>query len=337
MRNLPTVFISEPIHPIGLDLLNGKVNIVLAPDTRRETAFGLLPDADAVILRATIRFDEEMIGKGSKIRVIARTGVGVDNVDLRAAGKKGIYVCNTPGMNTDTVAEHVAAMVLALSKQVIFMDESVRTQRWGERFSPGQRDIRGRVLGVVGMGKTGTATARLCKGMGMEIIGYDPFAVQDHPDFTMTDDLTLLFRESDFVTLHCPSTKLTHRFIGQAYLEQMKRDAYLINAGRGDLVDEEALIAVLEQKKIAGAALDVFEQEPPGPANRLLHLPNVVLSPHVAGSTRESNERIAIAAVKAVLDTLAGKIPQNIVNLEYLPADLRKNLLHGQALDGTRL
>lgn len=313
---------------MGMDLLNGKVNIVLAPDTRRETAFALLPEADVAILRATTRFDKEMIGKGPRLKAIVRTGIGVDNVDLRSAGERGIYVCNTPGTNTDTVAEHVAAMVLALSKQVIFMDEAVRTQRWQERFSPDQRDIQNKKIGIVGLGQTGRATARLCKALGMEVLAYDPFLTNDDETIAMTGDLNNLFRESDFISLHCPSTPLTHRFIGSAYLGLMKKEAFLINASRGDLVDETALIKVLEERQIAGAALDVFDNEPPAKDNPLLHLSNVILSPHVAGSTRESNERIAIAAVRAALDTLNGKIPQHICNLEYLPVDYKEKVLH---------
>ncbi|MBS1661276.1 MAG: hydroxyacid dehydrogenase [Bacteroidetes bacterium] len=328
MRKLPTVFISEPIHPVGMEMLKGLVNIVVAPDTRRETAFALLPDADVAILRATTRFDKEMISKGTRLKAIVRTGIGVDNVDLRAAGESGIYVCNTPGTNTDTVAEHVVAMVLALSKQVIFMDEAVRTQRWQERFSPDQRDIQNKKIGIVGLGKTGHATARLCKALGMEVLAYDPFLTHDDEAIPMTSDLNDLFRESDFITLHCPSTPLTHRLIGSAYLGLMKKEAFLINASRGELVDEAALVHALKEKRIAGAALDVFDNEPPSKDNPLLHLSNVILSPHVAGSTRESNERIAIAAVRAALDTLDGKVPQHICNLEYLPVDHKEKVLH---------
>jgi D-3-phosphoglycerate dehydrogenase len=319
MKELPIVIISEPIHPVGMDMLKGKVRIKIAPDTLKATAMSMAGDADAVILRATTVFDKEVIDRCVRTKVIARTGVGVDNVDLRYAGEKGIYVCNTPGTNTETVAEHVAAMILALSKQVIFMDRAVRLGRWQERFSPAQRDLKGKKLGIVGLGKTGLATARLCQGLGMEVLAYDPFVSRVEGGIVMTSELSALFRDSDFVSLHCPATAETHRFIGKAFLESMKPEAFFINASRGDLVDPDALVAVLKEGTIAGAALDVFENEPPALDNPLLGLSNVILSPHVAGSTRESNERIAIAAVQAVLDVLEGKTPANICNLNFFP------------------
>lgn len=337
MRQLPTVFISEPIHQAGVDMLQAKARIIAAPDTRRETAMDMIPEAEVAILRATTQFDREVIGRGKRLKAIVRTGIGVDNVDLKTAGERGIYVCNTPGTNTETVAEHVVAMILALSKQVLLMDRAVRSQHWHERFSPGQRDVKDKKVGIVGLGKTGMATSRLCKGMGMEVLGFDPYVSHADGAIQFTNDLSRLFRESDFISLHCPSTPLTHKFIGSAYLELMKKDACLINASRGDLVDQEALVKVLCERRIAGAALDVFEKEPPAADNPLLSLPNVILSPHVAGSTLESNERIAIAAVQAALDTLDGKIPRHICNLHYFPADQKEKLLHDEQLHGTGL
>jgi D-3-phosphoglycerate dehydrogenase len=337
MRELPTVFISEPIHQVGMDMLKGKVRIIAAPDTRRETAMALLPAADVAILRATTQFDSEVIIKGTRLKAIVRTGVGVDNVDLKFAGERGIYVCNTPGTNTETVAEHVVAMILALCKQVIFMDQAVRNGQWRERFSPAQRDVKGKKVGIIGLGKTGMATARLCKAIGMEVLAYDPYVSHEGGAIQFAEDLGSLFRESDLVSLHCPSTRTTHKFIGSDYLRMMKKEAFLINASRGELVDEAALVTVLREKVIAGAALDVFEDEPPAADSPLLSLSNVILSPHVAGSTRESNERIATAAVRAVLDTLNGKVPQHICNLDFFPPDQKERLLQDEQLHSTRL
>ena len=318
MKELPKVFISEPINPKGMEMLEGKVQIVLAPDTRKETARALIKDADAAILRATTIFDSDVIRDGARLKAIVRTGIGVDNVDLQSAGERGIYVCNTPGTNDETVAEHAVAMILAFAKQIMIMDQAVRTQNWKERFSTRQVDIKHKKIGIIGYGNIGVATARFCTSLGMQVLAYDPFVLRADPGVEMTDDLEYLFRESDFVSLHCPSTPLTRNLINRKYLQLMKPGAYLVNTSRGDLVVEADLVEALKEKRIAGAALDVFAEEPLPANSPLLALSNIILSPHVAGSTKESNERIAIAAAEAVLDTLAGKTPRHICNMEHL-------------------
>lgn len=328
MTTIQKVFISEPIDERGMAILSDKVEVMLAPDTRKETALALIGDADAAILRATTRFDRDVICAGAKLQAIVRTGIGVDNVDLEFAGKKGIYVCNTPGTNDETVAEHVVAMVMALSKQVIRMDRAVRAQQWHERFSPRQRDVKNKLLGIIGLGKTGLATARFCTNLGMKVIAYDPYVANPLPDVRQTDRLEEIFSTADFVSLHCPSTPITHKMVGQQYLAMMKPSACLINASRGDLVEEEALVQALAADRIAGAALDVFEQEPLRADHPLMAFPQVILSPHVAGSTKESNERIATAAAQAVIDTLAGLVPKHICNLDFFPADKKAKVLH---------
>lgn len=319
MKDLPKVFISEPINAKGMEMLQGKADIVIAPDTRKETALALIGKADAAILRATTIFDKEVIGEGVNLKTIVRTGIGVDNVDLKFAGEKGIYVCNTPGTNDETVAEHAVAMILACAKQIILMDKAVRNQQWKERFSPKQIDIRNKTVGIIGYGHIGLATAHFCRCLGMQVIAYDPFISQAGLDTCFTNDIEVIFAKSDFVSLHCPSTPLTQKFIGTQYLNLMKKTAYLINTSRGELIDEPALVTALAENRIAGAALDVFKEEPLAADSPLLHFPNVILSPHVAGSTKESNERIAIAAAQAVLDTFNGQVPLNICNLDYLP------------------
>lgn len=314
----PTIFISEPIHAKGMAMLEGKAILIQAPDTLKATALSLIKDADAAILRATTLFDKEVIEQGVKLKIIARTGVGLDNVDLKAAGEHGIIVCNTPGTNDETVAEHVVALVLALAKQIIPMDMAVRQQRWKERFSPRQMDVKGKRIGLIGYGKIGKATARRCRALGMEVWVFDPFTKIGNEGITHVTDIDEIFATCDFVSLHCPALPATKNLVNKHTLSLMKAGAYFINTSRGELVDETALIECLKQQKIAGAALDVFIKEPIDASNPLLHLPNVILSPHVAGSTRESNERIATAAVQAVLDTLNGKTPQHICNREYL-------------------
>lgn len=328
MNKLPIVFVSEPINAKGVNMLKGNVRLMTAPDTTKATAIAMVGEADAAILRATTIFDREIIEAGVNLKVIVRTGIGVDNVDLKFAAEKGIFVCNTPGNNDETVAEHVVGMILAFAKQIILMDKSVRTLDWNKRFSPQQMDIKNKKLGIIGYGKIGQVTAHFCRCLGMQVTAYDPYISKEGLHANMIDDIEAIFRDSDFVSLHCPSTPVTRKFIDTPYLNLMKRTAFLINTSRGDLINEEALITALRENRIAGAALDVFKSEPLTADNPLLGFPNVLLSPHVAGSTTESNERIAVAAAWAVIDTLAGKMPKNICNMEFFSETQKKAFTH---------
>lgn len=323
MKNLPKVFISEPINSKGIEMLKDKVILIQAADTSKTTAMSLINGADAAILRATTIFDKEVITQGSKLKIIARTGIGVDNVDLKAAGEKGIYVCNTPGVNDETVAEHTMAMILALAKQIIPMDKAVRQQNWKERFSPNQMDIKGKRIGLIGYGKIGKATARICKMLGMGVLAFDPYCTSDNTGTVLTSDITDIFKECDFISLHCPAVASNQNMVNADLLKLMKKSAYLINTSRGELVDEVALTDCLKAGKIAGAALDVFKNEPLPNTHPFISMNNVILSPHVAGSTKESNERIAVAAAQAVIDTLEGRVPANICNREYLKSKIK--------------
>lgn len=335
MKALPKVFVSEPINAKGIELLKDKVQFIFAPDTKKDTALRLITDAHAAILRATTVFDREVIERGAGLKIIARTGVGVDNVDLRFAAQKGILVCNTPGTNDNTVAEHVLSLVLAMAKQVFLMDKAVRTQQWGQRFSSRQIDIKGKTLGIIGFGKTGKATARLACSIGMKVQVYDPFIPEQERTACFVETPDPIFSQSDFVSLHCPATSETKGFVNQKYITQMKKGAYLINASRGELVNDDDLVASLCRNDIAGAALDVFREEPLPAGSPYLQLDNVILSPHVAGSTRESNERIAMSAAQAVLDVLNGKMPAHVCNLKYFSDNDKVLLSYDRAGSGS--
>lgn len=313
----PKVFISEPINQEGLNLLEGRVEFVFAPETTKETAIKLIEDCDAAILRATTIFDANVIAAANKLKIIARTGVGYNNVDLAAAARKGIYVTITPGTNTTTVAEHVLAMIFAFGKQIFFMDSAVREGRWEERFSKHQMDIAGKTIGIIGLGDIGKEVLYRCKAMGMKILAYDPF-YSGELDGLLVENIEDIYIESDFVTLHCPVTPSTENMVNKDSLSKMKATAYLINSSRGDLVNEEDLANALNNNVIKGAAIDVFKNEPLTENQPLASAPNVIFSPHCAGSTIESNERIAIMAAQAVLETLEGKRPDHICNEKEL-------------------
>lgn len=315
------VILSEDINPHGKSLLNGKAEVIIAPDTSEETAIRLLKDATGLILRATTQINAHVLEHAPQLKIIARTGVGVDNVDIDAASEKGIYVCNFPGMNNLTVAEHTVAQILALSKQVIHMHNSVISGNWNERFSTKQIEVANRTLGIIGMGQIGQLVAQKCsRGLGMEILAYDPYFKEEFnvPSVSFADSLEEVFRFSDFISIHVPNLPETQGMVSEKLIAMMKKTAFIINTSRGAVIDEPALIKALQNKKIQGAALDVFLQEPLNRNSPLNTLDNVILSPHCAGSTWESNVRIAMGAAQAVLDVIEGKQPENIYNKDLL-------------------
>lgn len=315
----PIVVLSEDINPAGKKILSDKFEIVIPPDTSEEALLEWVPNAFGIILRATTRVTRKVIEHASKLKVIARTGVGVDNIDLTAAKERGIYVCITPGMNDVTVAEHTVALILALAKQIRLMDRATRAQQWNFRFSENQVEVNGKILGLVGLGAIGRQVAQKCaSGLGMKIFAYDPFVQQQGTiagvEVTFCDTLEELFQSADFISVHAPNLPETRGLVSKELLGMMKPNAFYINTARGQLVDEPALIHLLQQKKIAGAALDVFWDEPLPATSPLNSLENVVLTPHAAGSTWESNVRIAESAALAVLDVFEGREPKYYIN-----------------------
>ena len=323
----PKVLLSEDINPLGKKLLEGKAEIIIAPDTGKETAITLVQDVEGVILRATTRFDAEVIASASKLKVIARTGVGVDNVDIRAASERGILVCNFPGMNDLTVAEHTIVLIMALAKKVVHMHHAVKAGDWAERFSPALTEVEGKTLGIIGMGRIGRLVAKKCgDGLGMNILAYDPFVSdRNDPGIRFTDQLEELFRISDFVTVHVPNLPETKGLVSKELLGIMKQTAFLVNTSRGEVIDEPALVHALDSNQIKGAALDVFWEEPLPENHPLMFLDNVILSPHCAGSTWESNVRIAVGAAQAVIDVLEGRRPYE--KYIYNKKELKMNIL----------
>ena len=317
---LPKVFVSEPVNQKGLDLLAGKAEVVLAPDTTKATALRLIADCAAVLARATTIFDAEVIAAAPNLRVIARTGVGYNNVDLAACAARNIPVCIAPGTNNETVAEQTLAMILALAKQVVHQDRAVRQGQWLERFSPRQMDVQGKTVALVGLGAIGRAVAVRCRAFGMHVLAFDPFFRGELTGVEFSDDLDELFRRADFLSLHCPATKETTDMVNARTLALMKPSAYLINTSRGDLVVEQDLADALHRGVVAGAAVDTFRAEPVRAGDPLLDCPNLILSPHLAGSTVESNERLATTAARAIVDVLEGRRPNHIVNEKLLTA-----------------
>jgi D-3-phosphoglycerate dehydrogenase len=315
------VLLSEEIHPEGKKILEGRFEVLVAPDRSEQTLISMVKDVDAIILRTTSKITRKVIENAPKLKIISRTGAGVDNVDVEAATERGILVCNLPAVNNISVCEHVIALIMHLAKQLSFMDKAVRTGNWKARNSNVSVELEGKVLGIVGMGNIGALVAKKCHdGLGMKILAYDPYVKEKFKDYDyeFTDSLERLFKEADFITLHSPKTPETKGMITRELIYSMKPTAYLINAARGGIVDEQALIDALKEKRIAGAGLDVFQQEPPPSDNELLRLDNVILTPHSAALTKEATIRMAVEAAKAVVDYFEGRRPKYIFNINEL-------------------
>lgn len=276
-----------------------------------------IADCDAV-LAASESFARPILEAGKKLKVIARHGVGYDAIDIPAATELGIQITNTPTANSNAVAEHALALMFALARNVVSFNNEVMAGKWvpGRGF-PIAADIAGSTLGVVGFGNIGRIIGRkAAQGLDMKVLAYDPFLPADRfPDFaTRETDLARVFAESDFVTLHLPSTPDTRGSINKSLFDRMKKTAYLVNCARGDVVNEDDLYAALKNKVFAGAALDVMVKEPLPADSPLMTLDNIVLMPHVASATHQAMDAMGLDAAKGIDEVLSGKAPTWPVN-----------------------
>ncbi len=313
------VLLGQKIHPHAMELLQKKgFEIIISPSPEDEVVRDHITHADGIIVRTATRLSRESIYAAKQLKVIGRTGAGVDNVDVQAASEKSIPVCNAPEANTKTVAEHALGFMLAMAKDLQKMDAGVREGNWQIRNQYTTVDISGKTLGLVGFGKIGRAAAKICSNaLDMPIMAYDPYLSKnisvDFP-FVLADTIQEVFQKSDFISLHIPYSKKNHHLVDQELLSLMKKSAYIINTSRGGIIDEQALAECISQGKISGAALDVFENEPPAPNNPLLGLKKVILSPHSAALTQESASRMAVHAAQGVIDVLSNRKPKWVYN-----------------------
>ncbi len=282
---------------------------------RREALLAAVADADALIVRNKTRVDAELIAAAGKLRVVGRLGVGLDNIDLAACEARGIEVIPATGANALAVAEYVIGTALVLLRRAYFSTAAVGAGQWPRATLARGRELHGKALGVVGFGSVGRATARLARALGMTVIGFDahvPAAsalwAQEETTPRRFDDL---LRDADVVSLHVPLTPATRGLMGAEKLSLMKRDAILVNTARGGVVNEAALAAALKVGRLGGAALDVFETEPLAAGSPLVDCPNLILTPHIAGVTRESNARVSTLIadkVAAALDAVQSTV-----------------------------
>jgi D-3-phosphoglycerate dehydrogenase / 2-oxoglutarate reductase len=313
------VVVADKISERGVELLKeAGWNVVL---TTKETLNAEIADADALIVRSATQVNAELLEKAAKLRAVGRAGVGVDNIDLPEATKRGVLVMSTPGGNAVSVAEHTFALLLAMTKQVPRLDKAIHEGRW-EKSSAAGTEVRGKTLGLIGLGRIGSEVAVRAEAFDMRVLAYDPFISEAAAREVSVELVPLekLLAESDFVSLHAALSPATEKLINAATIEKMKKGARLVNAARGELIDEAALAEALKSGKLAGAALDVFAEEPPK-NSPLVGLANVIATPHVAGSTAEAQEEVGTQIAVQVRDYLAEGVIRNAVNLPALSAD----------------
>jgi D-3-phosphoglycerate dehydrogenase len=320
------VLIADPLEETGIALLQEIAEVTVRPKLSEEELAQLIGDYDALIVRSGTKVTRRVIERGARLKVIGRAGIGVDNIDVDAATERGIFVVNAPSAVTTATAEHTFALLLALLRKIPQAWQSVREGKW-ERTNFIGNQLQGKTIGIIGLGRIGTQVARYAKAFGMRVLGCDPFITEERArqlgiELRELDDL---LRDADIVTVHVPLTKETRHLLDARALSLMKPTAVLVNTARGGVVDEEALYEALVQGRLAGAALDVLEHEPPkeGTASaRLTQLPNVIVTPHLGASAKEAQEEAAMEVAKQVLAVLRGDFPTTAVNLPAIPADV---------------
>jgi D-3-phosphoglycerate dehydrogenase len=303
------VLLADEIVPRGIEVLEAIEGVEVddrAGISAAELA-AIIGEYDALIVRSRTKVTREILEAATRLKVIGRAGVGLDNIDVDVATRQGIAVLNAPGSNVISAAEHTLALMLALVRRIARADASLRRGEWERKRFQGI-ELHGKTLGLVGAGRIGSEVAKRARAFGMRVVAYDPYLAGERAEGLEIELVTLpeLCERADIITIHVPLTAETRGMIGSAELALMKPAAYLINAARGGVVDEVALAAALRSGRLAGAALDVFEKEPVAPDNPLIALDNVIAVPHLGAATREAQTSVGIAICEVVRDALVG-------------------------------
>jgi len=306
----------RPMSEQSMKILNNAGQVVWAEGDKESELIRDVEDAEIVITGSRL-MTKNVIFAGRKLKGVIAYGVGFDHIDVAAATEKKVYVINTPGVNAVSVAEFAFGLMLSLGRRIPQLNSNVKAGKW-LRWELLGKELWGKTLGLVGLGRVGTYLAAIGKGFGMRILVSDPYITKERASEVGAELVTLepLLRQSDFVVICCLLTEETKGLIGEKALSSMKQTAYLINVARGPIVDEHALIVALNEKRIAGAGLDVFEKEPPDPNNPLLKYDNVVVSSHMAGLSVESTERMQLVVAEEAARILSEEEPKFIVNKE---------------------
>ncbi|RYG71994.1 phosphoglycerate dehydrogenase [Lentibacillus lipolyticus] len=318
------ILVADPISKEGLDVLRQEPNVMVTDETNLspDELENRIDQFDALLVRSQTKVTRPIIKKASRLKIIGRAGVGVDNIDLDAATEQGIIVVNAPNGNTNSAAEHTMAMMMALSRQIPQAHVSLQNGKWDRKKYVGV-ELKNKTLGIVGLGRIGTEVAYRAKGQRMNVIAYDPFLTEEKAEQMGIEygSLEDVLQGADYITVHTPLLKETRHMIDADAFAKMKNGVHIINCARGGIIDEEALYDSIVHGKVAGAAIDVLEEEP-FQDHQLLELPEVIATPHLGASTVEAQENVAIDVCHDVINHLTGNMATNPVNMPSVPSDI---------------
>jgi D-3-phosphoglycerate dehydrogenase / 2-oxoglutarate reductase len=323
------IFVADDVNDAGLaPLRDAGFTIDKRTGLKGPDLLDAVIDATGLIVRSETKVTRELMNSAIELRVIGRAGVGVDNIDVPAATENGIVVMNAPDGNTITTAEHTIAMLVSLARNIPQADASLKGGKWERKKFVGV-ELQAKTLGVIGLGRIGRVVANRAKGFGMRIVAFDPFTSPEQARDLEIELLKLeeVFARADFLTIHTPLTSETRGIIGESAFARMKKGVRVLNCARGGLIDEAALVNAINDGTVAGAGMDVFEDEPPEPANPLLHMDNVIVTPHLGASTKEAQEGVAVTVAEQMRDYLLTGTLKGAVNAPAVAAS-EMNVLH---------
>ena len=320
----PKVLVSDPISQLGVDALGegGLLDVTFKPGLSHEELLKIIPEYSALVVRSQTKVGADVIAAAKNLKAIGRAGVGVDNVDVDAATARGIVVMNTPGGNTISTAEHAFSLLVSVARKIPQADASVKCGKWDRKSFQGV-ELNGKTLAILGMGRIGTEVAKRAIAFGMRVLAYDPYLSEARAKtlhVELIEKLEDALPHADFVTMHMPLTDETRHMLDAKRLALLKKGARIVNCARGGLIDEQALAEALTSGHVAGAAIDVFEQEPPDAANPLRNVPNIVFTPHLGASTAEAQESVGIEIAHTIRAALLDGTINNAVNAPSVDA-----------------
>ncbi|MCH2226956.1 MAG: phosphoglycerate dehydrogenase [Candidatus Caenarcaniphilales bacterium] len=323
------VLVTDKLDSSGLNILESSCELDYKPGTSPEELKSCINNYDALLIRSQTQVTKEVLEQASNLKIIGRAGVGVDNIDIGSATEKGVIVVNSPEGNTISAAEHTVALMMAMMRKIPEADASTKVKKW-ERSKFVGAELNSRTLGIVGLGKIGQRVGKVALALGMKVIGFDPYVSKEKADdlgFTKVE-LAEIFTQADLVTLHVPKTPETENMVNAETIKTMKDGAYIINCARGGLVNEQDLADALNSGKLAGAAIDVFVEEPLKESPLQACGDKVVLTPHLGASTKEAQVNVALDVAEQIRDVLSGGVARSAVNLPGLKPELLKAIKH---------